>query len=606
LRVLHYALIHPDGVRLLQLDASIEFDPDGNPAISFLACLLNDMQIEPLARRRTGAAVQSTHADGRTTDLLTVAQLLQMIRGVNENIRLNGFNWHGRSRERPKCGNILHQCMLSCEHEPVRSLIPALVELVSSLLNQPSDWCASIDHPLVDSRNETSLFLLFHRNPCMDATLLPMVRLLRAHGANVNLLTSNFETLWDELSYRCSAGKVDFLLRWLLTEPDLSVFDLISIISQGGRRPIVGELLVLREKVVNNTPQQIMRDIIERMAAEQMRRQNNDAASVAGVDGSAGEESPHSIHDWLQQQLNDLPPRIFSAHMRDQLRAPYDLVPFSSKLDIELTPEQMTRRRDLITELIAAITEHPERVRLDETDGEGCTLLAYLLTVPTTELMRLEPHADWLITAIGAFDPLILRRRILHTHYTLDFLLQSHRPHERGDFIWRLSDALLTKALELTPPRYPTIDSILLRSIGSPRVWWSQLVASHPAILGDRMDTYAYAYAVASAFGCRPPLVSMQRVKLVVDLLAHHGAHRCPTSGADFYDILLHSRQVERVREWIDETRSTDGLWPIRHADDRHAGSLLETAIEIEASAPPKHKSNATEIVRYLQTEYAT
>jgi hypothetical protein len=172
-----------------------------------------------------------------------------------------------------------------------------------------------------------------------------------------------------------------------------------------------------------------------------------------------------------------------------------------------------------------------------------------------------------------------------------------HHPHERGDFIWRLSDALLAKALELSPPHYPTIDS-LLSCIGSPCVWWSRLVASQPSITDGGMCSPGSA-------GASRPLLPMQRVKLVVDLLSQHGVYRCPRSGADFVHVLLQFRRVQRVREWIFETRSTDGLWPMRDGRYRNE-SLLETAIQLEASAPLKHKSNATGIARYLQTEYDT
>jgi hypothetical protein len=92
LRVLYSALIHPDGVRLLQLDASIEFGRGGDPAKSFLSCLL--LQIEPFTRRLMSPAVQSAHADGRTTDILTVTQLLQMIRGAARLV--HGAGWMSR------------------------------------------------------------------------------------------------------------------------------------------------------------------------------------------------------------------------------------------------------------------------------------------------------------------------------------------------------------------------------------------------------------------------------------------------------------------------------------------------------------------------------
>jgi hypothetical protein len=194
-------------------------------------------------------------------------------------------------------------------------------------------------------------------------------------------------------------------------------------------------------------------------------------------------------------------------------------------------------------------------------------------------------------------DPLTLRTKTnIRGPAPLDLLFHSHRPHERGDFIWRLSDALLTKALELNPPRYPTVES-LLSCIGTPRTWWLRLLTSQP----HRADG-----ALASAAGPRPDPVflPMRRVRLVLELLDSHGVHRCPATDEDFYAALLQFTQFTRLREWIEENRSTDGLWPIRHAEYRHAVSLLETAIQIEASAPPNQKSNATEIVRYLQTEY--
>jgi hypothetical protein len=534
LRVLHSALIQPDGV-LLKLDASIEFGRGGDPAKSFLSCLL--LQIEPFTRRLMSAAVQSVHADGRTTDLLTVPQLLQMLRGVSANIRLNGFYWHGR--ERPDYGNILHQCMLRLrEHEPVRSLIPGLVELVESLLNQPSNRSESVDHPM-GKTHESALLLLFQRNPCIHVTLLPMVMLLRKYGANPNHVAADGGTLWDVLSNRLTAGKIDFLLRWLLAEADLSVFDFVSTPSTGPCRRSRLDKMRERKKGLNHTPQQIYCDIIERMAADQMRRQTiGDSSSRVTVDVSANEES-QSIRVWLQEQLAALPRRLFSTRVCNQLRAPYNLFPYTSPLELELTPAQVTRRHDLITELIAAIAEQPELVRLYEVDEDGYSLLTCLLTLPTVELMRFEPHAAWLFTSISELDPITLRTNAnIRGPAPLDLLFVSHRPHERGDFIWRLSDALLAKALELSPPQYLTVDS-LLSCIGSPRTWWLRLLTSQP----HRADG---GTALASAAGSRPELVflPMRRVRLVLELLDSHGVHRCPATNEDFYAILLQFTQL--------------------------------------------------------------
>jgi hypothetical protein len=164
--------------------------------------------------------------------------------------------------------------MLTCEHEPLRSIIPNLVELVAALLDQPTQFCAPIDHPLGET-NRSVLTLLFQRNPCMDATLRPMVLLLRKYGANPNHVTSYGEALWDALSNRLTAGKLDFLLRWLLAESDLSVFDFISSPSTGRCRRSTLDKMRERKKGLNHTPQQIYCDIIEQMAAEQMRRQTS-------------------------------------------------------------------------------------------------------------------------------------------------------------------------------------------------------------------------------------------------------------------------------------------------------------------------------------------
>jgi hypothetical protein len=222
LRVFHSALAHPDGVRLLQLDASIESARGVvGPMNSFLSCLLQ--VLASFMQRGLHRIPQHNQANVVVqTAPLTATELIQLMRSVNENIRLNGFHLHGPPQVRAGWAIIL-QCMIPFEHE--RSLIPSMVELVDLLLHQPVDRSASasIAHPMAEA-DPKILFRLFQQNSRLDATLLPMVLLLRAHGANVNHITARGARVWDAISFRLTAGKIDFLLRWLLAEADLSVF----------------------------------------------------------------------------------------------------------------------------------------------------------------------------------------------------------------------------------------------------------------------------------------------------------------------------------------------------------------------------------------------